>query len=208
MVRTKGPLLSIAAAGSLGDVLTSSSSKGRSYMKLKSSPKDTRSPRQLSIRAMVSFLNIHWPELDQEDKDLWNAIAAGRKFSVQNAYLQRNMQRWTTGTAPSDDPEEWPPDTPSTLFLYSPALVGRGPRLRVFMNVANNSVAVVFHRDPANGFTPSWSNAVHVVKITAGASVYWHDSPLASGTYRYKCRVFTHHGVFGPSSTQRTVVMP
>lgn len=208
MVRTKGPLLSLAATGTIGNVLTASSSKGRSYLKLKVTPKDPRSPRQLSIRAMVTFLNLNWSELDQEDKDLWNPIAAANKISVQNAYLAKNMERWTTNSAPSDDPAQQPPDSAKRPYFYPPLLLGRGARLRAICSPILNSCAMVFYRDVNGLAPPTWENAVHVVKITAPASIYWTDTPLAPGSYYYHAISFTHHGVFSVQSDQRLIVIP
>lgn len=177
-------------------------------MKYSTKPTDPRSAKQLSIRAMVRFLNIHFAEMNLEDQAYWGEVAAGLHITAQNLYVKRNMIWWTTDRPPSEDVDHAGPDFPTQPYLWPPIVTGRRAQLRAVCNPLGDSVAIVFHRSLQTAFTPNWSNAVHVGQVLEPLSYYWDDTPLKPGTYYYRAMAFSHYANFSNTSIQQSAVIP
>lgn len=207
MVKTKQPILSAAASGTIGGLLTSSSWRGRPYLKYNTKPRDPRSARQLSIRAMVGFLNINFERMNLEDQAYWRECAAGLHITAQNFYVQRNMIWWTTGRAPSEDVDHLGPDMPGTVTNWSSIVQGRGPIAKLKITLLVDTVGAIWFRSQNEAFSAGWENAIAVHPIYAEEFYEYHDTPLPPGRYYYRCRVFGHYASFGEVTPYRSYVV-
>jgi hypothetical protein len=106
MVRTKGPLLSLEAAGALGHGIIFAQNKGRSYVKQWHKPKQPRSDAQVSRRALASFLAQIWSRLSDFQKSYYADLATQRHVAPYHAFLKLNLDRWTHGKLPVSRPDD------------------------------------------------------------------------------------------------------
>ncbi len=202
MVRTRAPVASIDAAGKLAGALIFQQSKGRSYARKLTKPKQPRTPAQLGQRALTNFIAKQWSTISAPDQATWSDLAAQLELAPYHAYLKVNLQRWSRYAHPA---QAYPPahdDTPATGVSTLPANVSRGVAFLIGAPLYNDNWGLTIHRSVATGFTPTNANAVHTLPAKAAPIQPWYDKPLAPGTYYYRLVPFSLHGVTGTPSAQ------
>lgn len=100
MARLRGPLLSIAASGTIGGVVTFESRSGGPVARLKPASKKPASYAQIQHRAMVTVCAATWATLSTDDKARWQAIAASHGLPVMAKFLHEWIAQQSTATTP------------------------------------------------------------------------------------------------------------
>lgn len=114
MARTEGPLMSLAASGSVAKTLTFSRWKGRPYVRQLVTPANPKSYGQYYTRAMIAFLSQVWRDLPDITQSAWTELASQGNFSPFNAFVKFNMHRWTQAQGPTTLPDLSGGTTPDT----------------------------------------------------------------------------------------------
>lgn len=194
MVKITGPLASQSASGSLGEAMTFSHSHGRAYLKKKASPKQPRTGKQITVRALMKFLSQEWNTFSAAQMTTWAKPAFDQRISNYHAYIQINQERWNNAKTPTKE-------YPAAESSYT-----RYPQY----NVAWDKVASILYRtrisgvpypwgyllcrSTVSGFTPGRGNTVHFFPQIGTGYTYFLDTPLDPGTYYYRCAAFNDDG--------------
>lgn len=94
MAKTKGPLFSIEARGSLGKILNYSQRKSGSQCRKYNKPLKAATPAQRGQRRLTEFLVAQWQNMSAGDKATWATNAAASKFCLSGYhYFLKQAQR-------------------------------------------------------------------------------------------------------------------
>lgn len=104
MAKTKGPLFSLDASGTVAKTIVYSRWKGRSYVRRHTIPLNPQTPGQINVRTAMALLVAAWQGESQGTKDNWNEYAKAQTLSGFNVYIQRGMDEYviqiTTAVTP------------------------------------------------------------------------------------------------------------
>lgn len=194
MVKTRGPLLSLAAGGSLGKTVTSSQWKGRSYLKKLAAPTDPRSGLQIGTRTMFAFISKQWDWLNAAAKATWEAAATLEDISPFNAYLGYNLDRWGRYVAPS-----WKyPATEDGSFSTGYGLTGTQEGRLIHLTFTHSPPANMWGVWIVATLTPpaiddqSQVILVEFINTVTPLELYWR--PPSTGTWYFRPRSFCVQG--------------
>lgn len=187
MVRLTGQLLSLAASGSLGKIITYSNWKGRAYAKKFSVPTNNQQLAQLGMRAAMGFLSKQWTLISTSDRDSWNAAALAKHVSEFDAFVGYNLKRTAENLAPTKA-------MPEEAVSYNPAAVGQAVTpFPTFVNVAffllsaPEGWTMTIYRNDVSGFEPLPENMVHLASGPfAPTLINIRDVPPSRGTWYYR----------------------
>jgi len=207
MVRTKGPMQSLKASGSLADVLTFAQTNRTPYAKKHTAPANPRSPTQVSARAMVAFLAENWKHLSSADMAAWFDRASERKIANYHAYMAANTVRWRTTRFPSkqDPATENPPGPDAPGFVMYPTY--RTANMRIIKPTGEIPWGIAIFRAMQPGFQWSRDNMVSIKLQDVDADVWWYDRDLEPGTYYYRIFGFSASGKQSGYGTYRSVTI-
>jgi len=194
MVKLKGPMMSAAASGPLGQSTSFSSWKGRAYAKKKTIPGDPGSPAQIGYRVMVAFLSTEWKKLSSADHATWVPRALETNVPPYSAFIAHNLDRWTQFRHPGQvDPVLEDDTLAANIFISATGHVGWAALVwNTFF--PNDQWALAIHRTTTAAFTATRDNCVHLFpKTTSGLATY-EDHDLQPATYYYQLQSFTKHG--------------
>lgn len=100
MAKLRGPLMSIAASGTIGGMVTFESRSGGPVARLKPSSTKPASYSQIQHRANVSVCAATWQTLSAPDKARWQAIAANLGLPVMAKFMHEWIAQNSTNTTP------------------------------------------------------------------------------------------------------------
>ena len=103
MTRVSGPLFSITASGTIGDVLTYSNWKGLPYVRSRVIPANPKTAPQVSIRnTLTAGVSTYRDDaqVPGASKSSWDYYASGTGMSGFNRYIRKFVETNTQRTAP------------------------------------------------------------------------------------------------------------
>jgi len=212
MARTTGPLFSQAASGTVGNLITHSNWKGHSYVKLKSKPANPNTPTQISVRAMMAWLNSQWSgfPIDAASRATWEDLAADAGITTLNAYLRHNLQAWSAATPPTQRNPRDPTDALPTITPIGIA-VAPNPKFLDYSWITgalNEGWGYMIWRNLGADFTPTRDNLVAIVPLGPAGTNHFLDGPLAPGVWHYRFRRLTKKGRTPAGSTHEFQTVP
>lgn len=195
MVKLIGPAFSNDARGTLADLLSFAKTGNTNYVKLRTVPTDRKTPPQISVRAMMTWLSQQWAAISTANKATWTPATEHAALSNFNAYTRANQRahRKSQTVYQMHPPTYTPPADPIVWF----ARVGRPRHVYIIMRedtIHNDNWGIAIHRSLSSGFTPAFHNFVAAAPSGRGANVHFYDIPLAPATYYYRLRGFSTHG--------------
>lgn len=187
MVKLKGPVLSVAAGGTIGKTATYANWKGRAYLKFKPTPAQPRSGLQVSMRAMMTFLTKQWKQLTDNQQATWANAYPDPQLNNYNAFLRHNLERWRNRRTPS----KAYPAAEEGQESASQNINATGGTRHVTLDV--NSAGpirdtwtfLLFHSAIASP-DADVDKLIHIFKIEDSDHHFWTHSPLAAGTHYYR----------------------
>lgn len=195
MVKVAGPMMSLAASGTLAKAITFSIWKGRPYVRERVVPANPKSGPQIGIRAMFKFLSQNWTPMGAALWSGWNDRADAQVISPFNAFMGFNQARWRNFLGPAALPTDLEEGTNGVYAAGSATAAVRQISITKELTTANQNWGFIIHRDPETGFDVAFSNAIAVVYTNALATYEYIDTPLAAGTYYYNFSSFTSDGL-------------
>lgn len=108
MSRVTGPLFSLTASGTIGDVLTYSKWKGLPYVRVRVIPSNPQTAGQTSIRNTLTAGVSIWRDTSQvptASKTSWDYYASGTGMSGFNRYMKDFIETNTQQVAPWTVPD-------------------------------------------------------------------------------------------------------
>lgn len=204
MVKVYGPLMGLDASGSVAGAITFSKWKGRNYVRQRVVPANPKSAKQLSVRAMMTFLAQYWESNSAANQASWHDRAKDSSISPFNAYVGYNQSRWSHFTTPSQaDPATetgTAPDAPTTTITAGVKEL----QLSIADGANPPDWGWLIFRSTTTGFTPSISNLVHAIEKTATPTVYVDTGLLTGVPYYYRIKGFMATGLAGTLEAQKT----
>jgi len=160
MVKIKGPMMSLDASGTLGDAVTFSKWKGRSYVRERVIPSNPKSGAQVGRRAMFIFLTKAWNALSDANKATWQELADQLVASPFSAYVSYNMEAWHNFLAPS----KVTPATRAANASDNAILLAEQEQNRVKITIEglslNSAWGIAIFHSATGSFTPSVGNCI------------------------------------------------
>jgi len=92
--------MSMGARGTLGKTLTFAKTGKTAYAKKHFTPANPKTPGQVGVRMMVTFLTKIWSTLTDADKASWTHFAEMFGLSLYHAFLKENCRRWASDLLP------------------------------------------------------------------------------------------------------------
>lgn len=208
MAKTRAPLLSLEASGSLAKVLIMSRGRRQPYTKYAQKPKDPKTAKQLGRRIWFKGLANAWTQLLQWKKDAWIDCPTETDESNYNRYMRYNLALIDQEIAPTLK-YPWLGTAPPSDVL-SPTLTG-GPRHVInawTITAAIEAWFLLIYRDDSPGFTPTNLNIVRAVARTSAGTATYIDAPLDAGTYYYRAKTTSERGNDYTWAWSPSVVVP
>lgn len=193
MVKLGQPALSASASGTLADILCFANPNGRRLCKKKPKPRQPNTAKQLSSRAILSFLVHAWSALTDLQRATWTTLGTELNLPPYNAFLKYNLARWRQNRGPSKDypatdtPVGWEP----LLYLYGGV---RCCRMMLRKGAAAEDWGYAIHRLPYNEIPADLSDVATIVPISGVTDQWYDDSPLIAQTYDYAISVLMFNG--------------
>ena len=99
MAKSKGPLFSLDAHGSIGKILTYQKGLGTGQVHIKTNPTDKRTTKQIEDRSTVTTAAMEWARESQTLKDLFGSLATDKNtISGYNLYQKIFLLYYTDWT--------------------------------------------------------------------------------------------------------------
>lgn len=93
MVRVHGPMMSVEASGSIGDVITFQKCLGGHQARRKPKPPESNTPAQQAIREKNSIALAWWQWMQQENKELWRTYRDTNHNQYYWAFMSKFIRR-------------------------------------------------------------------------------------------------------------------
>ena len=205
MATTQAPLFGLDASGSIGGAITYAKWRGRTYVRVKSTPSNPKTGPQKSTRAMMRFLSTAWKALSAADKATWATLAAAENYSTFNAYVRFNMDRWTQNTTPFDRPT---PTAGIVPVMGALSLTGGVGQLSVsqVITTANQIWGMEIAVSTVTGFTPGKTDIYYIVEQTT-SPILAVVVDLKPATYFVRTAGFTKDGDLSAYVAQGSAVV-
>lgn len=124
MARTKGPLFSLDASGTIADTIVFSRWKGRSYVRRHQIPYNPNTAKQVNVRKAMTLLVALWQEKDDAVKLLYETQGKKIQLSGFNYFVRRGMKEYvsqiTTDTEPLSVAVSGNP--PTEVWVWAPVV--------------------------------------------------------------------------------------
>lgn len=124
MAKTKGPLFSLDASGSVADTIVFSRWKGRSYVRRHQIPHNPKTTKQVNVRKAMTLLVAYWQGLDDAVKALYEVEGKKIQLSGFNYFTRRGMNEYvsqlTTDVEPLSVTVSGNP--PEEVWVWSPVV--------------------------------------------------------------------------------------
>jgi len=202
MAKVSGPLMSMAASGSLAGSMVFSRWKGRPYVRQLVTPRNPKSGSQVGVRSMFKFLAQQWDAQSAPDKATWEDRADQTIISPFNAYMAFNQARWRDFNTPSSADPPLGTGTPPTGPTGTATPDGRAMILEITDGVTPPDWGYAIFRSVTGTFTLAWSNCIAVVQWDNSGVTTHVDSPLDPDQYYYNAIGFLKSGVEGADGTE------
>lgn len=197
MTKVLGPMFSLEASGTIGDIATFSKWKGRPYVRQRVIPANPQSALQVSTRAMLRFLAQAWASIGATPQGTWEDLAAAAQISPFNSFVGRNQSRYREFQAPS---QSYPAAETGTQPVATLDSATGGPSyidVEMTITTLNDVWGAMLFRSPTGTFTPSRANCIAIIPVDATGTLVYTDSGLDAGTYYYDAKFFTTEGALG-----------
>jgi hypothetical protein len=204
MVKLAGPMMSLEASGTIANAITFAKWKGRPYARQRVIPTNPKSVKQVSVRAMMTFLTQYWASQTAPNKATWDVAAKAAAISTFNAYVAANCSRWGHFLGPSKA-------DPATEVGTAPA----APTTTITNQVKELSLSIVdgadvpdwgwmIFRSTVTGFTPSISNLVAVIPRVGTPTVFVDTNLTTAVPYYYRIKGFMATAKLGVLEAETT----
>lgn len=93
MAKDEGGLFSLERKGTVGNAITFTSYKGKSYVRIQSKRKQPKSFRQIANRSLLTFIAQSWSIIPDFGKETWTADARADNITPLNAQIRDAQNR-------------------------------------------------------------------------------------------------------------------
>ncbi len=206
MVKVNGPMMSLAASGTLADTITFSNWKGRAYVRERVIPSNPKSGAQVGRRAMFKFLTQNWAGVGAADQASWQDLADEIVASPFNAYLKSNMENWHNFLAPTQPTPAVRTNTPSDNALTAAAWEENRIKLTLAGTALGDAWGMTIFAKEGSAVTAAVGNAIiaYLDDTIASHDVYW--TPPTVATWHFDSRAFANDGAMAAAGGGQNAV--
>jgi hypothetical protein len=124
MAKTKGPLFSLDASGSVAETIVYSKWKGRNYVRRHTIPQNPQTVKQVNVRTAMTLLVAEWQGESEGAQTAWENYAKASSLSGFNAYVKRGMQAYVTQLTTDVTPLSVAvtEDPPADIWVWAPVV--------------------------------------------------------------------------------------
>jgi hypothetical protein len=198
--------MSMDASGTIAGAIVFSRWKGLPYVRRHAIPSNPRSEKQVSMRAMMSFLSRAWPDITTGFQELWSDQAETMHQSGFNRFVGVNQSRWRHFTYPSASPDISAESTAASAPTVTATGGVREANLAILSTTTPASWGWAIFAKLGSAPTPSISSLVGVIGAVIGSMPFVH-TPIAAGTWHYIVIGFNLDTVQGAPSTDATATV-
>jgi len=122
--RTTGPLFSLTASGSVGNVITYSTWKGRPYVRNKVIPLNPNTTLQQNVRKAMKLIVEEWQGEGAPSQLAWDVYAKPFQMSGCNAYTKAGMNAYGEQLTTAGEPLSVAVagDPPADVWTWAPVI--------------------------------------------------------------------------------------
>lgn len=208
MVKLTGPLISIAASGTLGGLLTFNLQPRGTTLRKKPQPKHPRTGAQVAVQAALTFVTQQWQTLELWQQDSWLNPIFPDGPSPYNNYVLFNTRRIRSGLPPIQD---YHVDLQGYVCQgFKPEAIGKVHHVYLWWRCYGalaQTWGMFIYRDTSPHPPADFDKLIHV-GIMDDALAHDHlDTPLPAGSYSYRWQSFSEGGrLSGPGYTNDAIV--
>jgi len=206
-MKLQGPLASQIASGKIGNALTFVPNKRGTYGKKYSKPANPRTPKQLTIRALMTFVATEWRNLAPLEKREWTTLGLFNHIAPYHAFVKYNQDAWKNFLSPSKKPKPHRAQLPPSDFDFSAnGRVGQ-VMIRFQETLGPPLWGFYCHRMQTWPFTPGHDNVVFFTNLPTPNRYDYFDGPLEPGRYYYRLARFNADGAFNLHPNGRSALV-
>jgi len=206
MVKTRGPLLSAEASGTLADQLTFLNTRRGNTVRRRVLPRDRKSGAQMGRRAAFHFITKNWSKISSGARASWNNLDRPKDQSVYNAFVAHNTQNWSGFLAPS---AIYPVTRTGAVGVFgigpAAAQVGYAIQFDAKLNTLNANWGIIIFASPSTAFSTAVENAISMEWLGNTVQKQWTWTPPNNGTWFFNARLFTVYGALGAEDGEFTI---
>lgn len=207
-MKVQGPLMSFGASGTIGNMATFATWKGRPYVRQRVTPSNPRSDGQYVVRSMFSFLGKAWGA-EPVPPGPWQDLADQGKFSPFNAYQKFNMNQWTQGRPPVIDPADIDPT--ASAAIPQATLTGGVGQFNLDAADTNDTdpfgLIVLMDTVAIAGFNRALTTDVFITDGTSSGIVNRPVLQVPPGTWHVRVLYFDQDGGYSSLTADDTVIV-
>lgn len=205
MVKLRGPMMSMAASGTLADTITFATWKGRPYARERVIPSNPQTGAQTGRRAMMKWLTQSWVDVDAPDRATYQDIADGLVASTFNAFISENLKAWHNFLAPSFPYPATRDDDIGTLTAgLTPVWEENRIGFAIEMDLRNDNRGLIIFASATGDFDTSVGNAIMVLTVNELKTYTPYWTPPSVQEWFFDHRLFSNHGTLGPEAGEES----
>ena len=194
MARVHGPMMSLAATGTLASTLTFQHAARGPVARMRPVPSLPKTVTPLGNRPMMSGLSKLWRTLTAAHQATWIPLAQELQLPAYHAFMRYNGRRLCTKRGCT---QEYPAaETGNTCFA---GLISISPKYRTAkildwgIGPPGNTWGTIFYLGPT-GFTPNHNNIINIPSTTWAGGWFFLSDPITPGTYQIAVSHFSTTG--------------
>jgi hypothetical protein len=200
--------MSMSASGTVGNIITFATWKGRPYVRTRVIPSNPKSAAQLGVRAMMTFLSQQWAGLSAGNKATWATAADAKKISPFNAFVSANQGFWRDNLPPGKIQTLLRVTAPALIASSAAAASGRYIGVELTNGAAAGQWGIAIFVGLSTGFSLDWNTARLVAPLASGATGAFLIGPVANDDYFLRYASFSADGLWDQAyATEDTVTI-
>lgn len=182
MARTKAPLLSLDASGSIAKAIVYSKWKGRSYVRSSVKPSNPKSGLQVGMRASMRFLTQVYASIGATAQANWKTQAKKMNITALDQMVKVNQVRQRQNFGMIKDPAFSPGAVEAAPTAGAATAQPKSLALSWTDSAGADDWCTIVYMSTTSGFTPDVSNCIAIIKHGVQALVV---EKLLTGTPYY-----------------------
>lgn len=163
MATLKGPCFSLKARGSLASTIVYSGCRKTNVLRTMPSKSSRRYLSQAGHRNMLAYLAAAWTQLVPTYLASWVNNVPASEASPYHWFIKTGMERWRRGLGPTENWQHYSGAAAAAIDGWGTVKSLNWIRLTIDTSTRDYVKAVMWHRGPGPGFSPTPANCFAVV---------------------------------------------
>jgi hypothetical protein len=163
MARTKAPLFSLGASGSIGGSIVFATWKGRAYVRELVTPSNPQSGLQVGMRAALRFNSQVFSSIGATAQANWKAEGKPRNITALDAMVGENGTAVRQNFGPKKDPTDPAGAVEAAPTAQTATAQPKSIKVTWTDSAGANDWCTMIWMSKTNGFTPDVSNLIRII---------------------------------------------